>query len=258
MMMRLINIALYRVFFKALIIILLIPVSQTSYAETLKFGVFKIEPWGILIDGNISGINWQQAQIILSKTSFTAQPILSNYPRMIKQLAAGKTHCSIFTINPDSAENFNMVAFLYDLTVVAISRKGIEINSMNDLKNRKIIKTIGFANGTDKAFQEVFYDPSINSHVIPSPAQGPLLLAKKRIDAFIGIKRTMLYAVDKANAAPFISYPWYEIKKLPVWLQCSKKSNLTKVELEELKKAAIESRDNGELDEIIKKWIKVS
>lgn len=254
--MKLMNISL-KWLFKVLIITLLVSVNQTSYAEPLNFGIFKIEPWGMLTQEGVTGINWQQTQAILTKTSLTAQPVLSNYPRMIKQLKAGKTQCAIFTVSPGSAKQFNRIVFLYDLTVVAISRKGIEINEIKDLKNRNIIKTIGFANGTDKAFQEIFYDPDITRHVIPSPAQAPLLLARKRIDAFIGIKQTMLYAINKADAADFISYPWYEIKKLSVWLQCSKKAKLTTIELDELKKAAIESRDSGELDRIIKKWIKV-
>jgi len=65
----------------------------------------------------------------------------------------------------------------------------------------------------------------------------------------------MSYAVNKANAKSFITYPWYEIKKLAVWLQCSKKSSLTKIEINELRKKAVALRDSGRLDKIINKWI---
>jgi len=240
---------------KILVVILFVIISKVTYAQTLKFGVFEIEPWGQLSKGEITGINWEQGQAILNTTNLSAVPAISNYPRMIKQLTEGKTDCAIFTVSPAIADNFHQIAYLYDLTVVAISRKGIDINSTKDLKDENKIKTIGFANGTDIAFQELFYDPEISTHIIPSPAHAPLLLAKKRIDAFIGIKRTMSYAVNKANAKSFIAYPWYEIKRLAVWLQCSKKSSLTKIEINELRKKAVVLRDSGRLDKIINKWI---
>jgi len=238
-----------------ILVMILFVMNQTAHGEILKFGIFNIEPWGQLSKDEITGINWEQGQAIFNKAKLAAVPVISNYPRMIKQITEGKTDCSIFTVSPKLIENYHQLVYLYDLTVVAISRKGIEIKSLNDLKDEKKIKTLGFANGTDIAFQELFYDPDINTHIIPSPAHAPLLLAKKRIDAFIGIKRTMSYAVKKAKAADFISYPWYELKTLAVWLQCSKKTNLTKTQFNELIKSAVELRDSGKLDKIITKWI---
>jgi ABC-type amino acid transport substrate-binding protein len=225
--------------------------AQLAFSEQLKLGIFKFSPWGMSKNNKIDGIIWEYYQAILKEADLKAEITLIPYPRMIKQLVEGKLDCAIFTKN---FEPFQNIAYLFDLTAVAISRKGTVINDYDDFKDKSKIKSVGFANGTNRIFPKLFNDPEIPHHILPSLHQAPQMLARKRIDAVIGMKHTMLYEFKQQKLMDIFNTPWYEIKKIPVWLQCSKHIKINPATIARLKSAALKIKAQGLFEQINKKW----
>jgi len=222
--------------------------AQPLRAQQLRLGIFKFAPWGVSEGNKISGIIWEYYQAMLKDANLDANITLLPYPRMIKQLIDGKLDCAIFTKN---LEPFQDIAYLYDLTTVAISRKGTHITKYDDFKN----KSVGFANGTNRIYPKLFNDPEIPHHILPSLHQAPQMLARKRVDIVIGMKYTMLYEFRQQELMNITNIPWYEIKKVPVWLQCGNQIEVNSATITRLKAAALKLKANGLFEEIIKKWL---
>ncbi|MEM5530080.1 transporter substrate-binding domain-containing protein [Gammaproteobacteria bacterium AS21] len=225
---------------------------QLVFAEKLKLGIFKFSPWGMSENNEIRGIIWEYYQAILKEADLEADITLVPYPRMIKKLVDGTLDCAIFTKN---FEPFQNIVYLYDLTAVAMSRKGTVISSYDDFSDKNKIKSVGFANGTDRIFPRLFNDTEIAHHIFPSLLQAPQMLARKRVDVVIGMKYTMLYEFKRQQLLDIVQIPWYEIRKVPVWFQCSNHIKISPATIERFKVAALKIKADGVFEEIAKKWL---
>jgi len=225
---------------------------QLVFAEKLKLGIFKFAPWGMSENNEIHGIIWDYYQVILKEADLEAQITLIPYPRMIKQLKDGTLDCAIFTKN---LEPFQNIAYLFDLTAVAVSRKGTVITNYDDFRDKSKINSVGFANGTDRIFPRLFNDAQIPHHILPSLHQAPQILARKRADVVIGMKHTMLYEFKRQQLLNIIQTPMYEIRKIPVWLQCSNQITISPAIIERFKAAALKIKARGLFEKISAHWL---
>ena len=84
------------------------------------------------------------------------------------------------------------------------------------------------------------------------------MIVRERIDAFVGITKTMQYEIHRGKLADKLNFPGYPVTQLPVWLQCSKKSAISDNDLLILKTSAEKLKLDGTLDAIIGQWIPAS
>jgi ABC-type amino acid transport substrate-binding protein len=252
-----------RVSFKPLLLKLLCWVLFSTYASAsptsnIRFGIIGFAPWGMKENHKVTGVFWDQAKAILNEVQLQGSPAYAAYPRIIKQLKEGHVDCSIFTKNILNDKYYHFVSYLYDLNVTVISRKGLIINSYDDFFDDENIKVVGFPNGGENFFPTLFADPFVKKQILPSQEQGPAMIQRGRIDAFIGIEKTLIYEVDKQGLKGSISFTGYNVSALPVWLQCSKKSSLTQQDLDTLKHAVEKLKSQNAFQKIIQLWLPLS
>jgi polar amino acid transport system substrate-binding protein len=233
------------------------PSSGSTFAPHILFGIIGFEPWGIKKDNKITGIFWDQSQAIINEIGYTGEPSYAPYSRIIKQLREGSIDCAIFTKNDSESKYYHFVSYLFDLDATVISRKGISIDSYDDFLNNEKIKTVGFPNGGETFFPTLYNNPTVKKQIVPTQKQGPAMIKRGRIDAFVGIKSTLIYEVDKQGLKEDINFTGYTVKTLPVWLQCSKKSLLTQEELMTLAKAVEKLKSNNSFLKIVSHWLSI-
>jgi polar amino acid transport system substrate-binding protein len=229
----------------------------TSLPPHIVFGIIGFAPWGIQKDNLTTGIFWDQSLKILKETGFTGEPSYATYPRMIKQLREGSIDCAIFTKNSSESEYFHFVSYMFDLNVTVISRTGISINKYEDFLSNKKIKIVGFPNGGSNYFPKLYNNPNVKKHIVPTQKQGPAMIKRGRIDAFIGIEKTLIYEVNKQGLIDNINFTEFNVNTLPVWLQCSKKSYITQKDLDSLKIAVENLKSRNAFQQIIKHWLPI-
>ncbi|NRA19740.1 MAG: transporter substrate-binding domain-containing protein [Oceanospirillaceae bacterium] len=237
-----------------LLLLLLISPAISLQAKEIKIGIFDFAPWGMQVADRVTGIVWQQALAIFKQTEFTPVAHFSSYSRMFKQLEAGQIDCSLMIKSMQNSDSLNVISYLYDLKASVISRKGIKINNFADFYNPQL-KVIGFARGTNFLFPKLFNDPKVKLHIVPSQHQGPLMIARGRIDAFVGMTETLLYELRQENLLDQMNFPGYPVSQFPVWLQCSKRSLLSAMDLAAIKQAADKVRAKDTFTTIIEQWI---
>lgn len=237
------------------IIFLVVLMPLAAHARPVNIGIFNFAPWGIQENNQLTGIVWEQAKALFKNTTLEPIANFSSYSRMILQLKSAQLDCAIFIRNPEDDNSLNFISHLHDLKVSVISRKGLEINDYSDFYNQHKSMVIGFARGAQFFFSKLYHDLQVQTHLVPAQHQGPLMITRGRIDAFVGVSKTMLYEIRQENLLDQIIYPGYPVAKFQVWLQCSKTFSISKANLQALKTSARTLRLEGTFDAIIDKWI---
>ncbi len=196
----------------------------TGYAETIRFGVFSAPPWGMETEGGINGITVDQIKAIVDHAGFDMQISFSPYPRMIKQLNEGVIDCAIATINPSTDESVVYLSALYNLDIAVISRRDNRLKSDEELLSLTENPVVGFANGTGHFHPKLYQNRNAVKQLLVGHHQGPIMLSKSRIDAFVGIEKLLLYEIRRSGLLDQIYFPGYQVSKVTMWLQCSNKS----------------------------------
>ena len=214
--------------FAALSIVTGITVASNTLPveRTLTIGIIGISKWGEANNNPITGIMREQSHAIFRMANIQTRHSYALYPRLVRQLKQGFIDCAILTKPPGEIQHNLMISHLYDVEIIALGRKGTVINHYDDFRNPEIITRVGFPNGGKYLFTKLFSDTKVKKQIVPSQQQGPLMLAKGRIDAFIGMKYSLLYGINRDKLLGKTNYPGYPIQRLEVWLQCSKKSAL--------------------------------
>lgn len=239
-----------------LILVLSTTVTQASPVDSpLTVGIIGISKWGAANDNPITGIMREQSHVIFRMANINATHSYALYPRLLRQLERGFIDCAILTKNPGKSQNYLMISHLYDVDIIALSRKGTAINRYVDFQDPNIIKRVGFPNGGRYLFPKLYSDTSVKKQIIPSQQQGPLMLVKGRIDTFIGMKYSLLYGINRDKLLGKTNYPGYPIQRLEVWLQCSKKSAMALRYQARLKTAVNTVKSLKVFQTIINKWM---
>jgi len=249
------------VFTIVIIVFCIVANTQTTLADSvyskkpMKVGIIGVAKWGKINDNPITGIMREQSNAIFRMANIYAIHSYARYPRLVKQLERGSIDCAILTKPAKTQEKHLMISHLYDVEIIALGRKGSAINTYQDFHNKKQIKTVGFPNGGKYLFPELYLDLKVKKQIIPSQQQGPLMLAKGRIDSFVGMKYSLLYGIHRDKLLNKTNYPGYRVQQLEVWLQCSKKSKLAAKNIERLKLAVQRVESMRAFSTIIDKWM---
>lgn len=230
-------------------------VSLPLQAQTITFGIPAFAPWSMVVNGEVVGINVDQSKLVADHAGLDLVIAYSPYKRMRKQLLQGEIDCVISTKNPKLKDKTIAIQELYQLDVTVISRKNEGVNSYEELiaKNQGI--TIGFAHGTAHFHADLYNDSTVNKLIIQKQSQGPSMILRNRIDAFVGIEKTMLYELRKQGLLDKVSFPGYKVNTLPVLLYCSKQSDVANKYREALYDASTELLRKDEFKKIIDHWI---
>lgn len=237
----------YACFFAAL--------SSLAKSAPLKVGIIGDAKWGLNNENPVTGIMREQSNTILKMANLNATHSYAPYPRLLKQLKYGEIDCAILAIDSRNTSANILISYLYDIKAVVITRKDLKYRSYGDFYNKRKIKVVGFPNGGSYLYPKLFNDPRVEKRIIPSHKQAPLMLARKRIDAFIGMQYAIRYEVHRNKLNSVLSVPGRVVDSLPIWLQCSKKSMVSKALQQRLKKAVITVKSLNSLQNIIDKWM---
>lgn len=229
--------------------------ASTAQAESVTFGVFLAPPWGMEHEGEVRGITVDHIKVITSAAGLDVKLSVAPYLRMIKQLEYGEIDCIIADTHPDSSEAVAYLSSLYSLNVSVVSRKDKKFKTDQQLMSTPAKSVVGFANGTGHYHSVLFNSKQVDLQLVRGHAQAPLMLSRKRVDAFVGIERLLLYELRQSNALNQMYFPGYKVNQLQMWLQCSKNSRNFTQYAPKLIAAAELLKKNKVITDIVDQWI---
>ena len=230
--------------------------NSANADHALKIGVIGTSTWGGAKNNPITGIILEQSKGILRMANINATYSYGLYPRILKQMERGFIDCAILPKAPADQKIHLMISHLYDVDIIALSRKGTVIKEYHDFLHSVMTNNrVGFPNGGQYLFPKLFKDPRVKKQIIPSQQQGPLMLVRGRIDTFIGMKYSLLYGINRDKLLGKTNYPGYPIQRLEVWLQCSNKSQLAIDYQERLQGAVRTVKSLKAFQTITDKWM---
>lgn len=226
-----------------------------SSAQTLTFGVFSAPPWGQHTATGVTGITVDHIEAILERAGYDLAISFTPYPRMMKELHKGEIDCVIATKNPRSEGKVNYLSALYTLDVSVVSHKDQAYISDEALFTKASPAVVGFANGTGHFYSPLYHSEQLDVQLLAGHSQAPGMLAKRRIDAFVGIERLLLFELRKAGVVGEMYFPGYRVNKLDMWLQCSRHAAHIAEYGPKLRKAAQTLKEEKRFSEILNTWI---
>lgn len=236
-------------------LLFLLTFSPLLSADSISFGVFHAPPWGMEKNGSVQGITIDHIRAITDSAGLEAEFSVVPYPRMIKQLEQGNIDCAIATRHTSSSKNVIYLASLYELDVSVISRKEDKYTSDQHLSSAKKNPVVGFANGTEHFHPKLFNSNKTSLQLVKGHAQAPIMLTRKRVDAFVGVERLLLHELRQSNLLDDVYFPGYRVNKLQMWLQCSEHSESAQKLSARLLSAIKTLKDNGTIIDIVDQWI---
>ncbi|ASP31907.1 hypothetical protein CHH27_00545 [Labrenzia sp. VG12] len=213
------------------------------------------EPYSYLDkNGNIDGYHYTIANLILEEAGFSHKATTAPIKRMVVELTSGTADCSIAAHSPFAQENFMHVADIgYELRVGIIPRKGIDLESYEDLKGLKIGVPAGMSIGDP--FDS---DETLDKVQTPDYEKSARMLEVGRIDAIMGAIESVRYsAFMKANIAHEIFGKPLVTTQYPFVLICSKTLPEDGYVLA-LKEATQRLKARGDIDAVIRDFFSFS
>jgi ABC-type amino acid transport substrate-binding protein len=242
------------------LILLIGAFSVTSFSlhgrESLTFGVFQFEPWGFNNQGSVIGVVPDQMRVLSAYSDVKFEMVYMPYKRLIADMVSGKVDCSIYARYDTNQEHIRFINKMYDLNVVVVFRKGFGVKSIQSLEKSVIIKSIGWFAGAENFLPKKLIDQSIYRVATKSQKQGLELLAKGRIDAFIGVESTLNYLQRAYFSQLNLDPNKVNLAKLPIWLQCSKHSNITEKTFDKLQAGVKTINRYNAMQITLDKWFK--
>ncbi len=233
------------------LIVLLYISSHNVSAEqhdVLQVRTIAVAPYGLDTNGELSGIYYDLANSLLTKTGIESEHHIFPYGRIMHELKLGTTDLTIMFKYKELADYVDYIYPLPTLKNVVIGRKGSDFQSVTQLEKL----SIAYLRGA-KFSDYIDNNPEIIKQTVSDFRQGLLMLQKGRVDAIIGpmapiISAAKLLDIDR----DFFGKPLIVSERTP-WLQLSKKS-LHKVSAKQLKNIFSQMMAQGELKEIQQKY----
>ncbi len=223
-------------------------------SECMNMHVIDNAPMGYIdANGQPTGVHWEYLAAIENKSGICINKKLLPYSRLWASLAAGTHDGGIIFRSPDRDYLIEAVALIRTLQTVVIPRKGITINSYEDLTGLIIGKTRG-----TQLSDRFDADDTLKKYRLNHYQQAAKMIRAGRLDAVAGSDAVLHYQLAKYGAIQYVDLQGsFNLGYREQWLQLSKKSkHLDKVEA--LKKAITALRTEGVLNAIIDKYYGLS
>jgi len=204
---------------------------------TIEIRTLGFPPYGIDNQGELSGIYYDLANLIVSNAGYTPNNKIIPYARIVKSLRFGGADFTIMYRNPALAGYVDYVAPLPPKKTVVVGLQNQTFKKVEDLSGKKIAYIRG-AKFTD----QIEKDKSITKHLVASYLQGIRMLSLGRLDALMGPLHPINTAVTEFNKTNNETIQLSEPLTVEVrspWIQVSKK-RATYIDLEKLKNSFVE------------------
>lgn len=211
----------------ALLCLLIFLTFSTSAKTKLVVAVSSFEPWTIINESGISGIDMELIEQLASYQNLEVSHLRCPWIRCLKLLEEGKADIvsSVFK----SKEREQYLSYFKSPYVHGNNRifylnknTNITINSIEDLSSLRV----GLRRGI-KYFPEFDQQTQMNRELVNDNNQLIQMLLKNRIDTFIGQEDVVDYFLLKRNLTQYIkkaNYKYFQVDE--GYLAFSKKSKL--------------------------------
>lgn len=229
---------------------------STGMAEdTLDIHIIASEPLGYVdSNGYNTGYHWDYAKALETISGLNFRQTLMPYSRIWHSLENGAHDGGIVFRSANRDAYVEYVAPLITIKNVVIARKGIELNTYEDLYRLKTIGTM--PNRLDPRFDsdEKLKDIKTILHDYTTMVK---MIREKRLDAIAGNGLALNYLLKKYEGLEDVQIPGIVLGERESWFQLSKKSqHLDKMPV--LSQAIRTFMESGEYDRIMEKYFGTS
>ena len=205
---------------KRILLILLIPICSHA-SDTLTIGLFNIVPYAFREGDSVIGITAYIVVEIERESNMPIRTILLPYKRMLQYLELGKIDCAIFFLSDYSATISHSLLPLYDLETIVVGKKGLIINSYEDLFDLRLATNSGVNYNAgikeDKQLKNIDFVKDYTNAIH--------MLNIGRIDAIVAPKKILQFQMEKLGLTMSEYGKPYTLTVNTAWIQFSKKSD---------------------------------
>lgn len=210
-----------------------------------------IPPYGIEEQGQLSGVYYELANLIVANAGYNARNKIAPYARIVKSLKYGSTDLTIMFRYPELEGYVEYIAPLPSKPLVVIGLEGKSFKNIESLSGKKILYLRGA-----KFNPQIDNDTTITKYLVSDFILGIKMLVAGRADAIIGplqsIERAALEYEKRENDKIIFGEPLVFETRTP-WIQISRKSRAY-LDAEKLKESFLQLQKSDTFNRLTKKY----
>lgn len=215
----------------------------------LRAAVIQVEPYGVIdAQGRHSGAYADVFEMLGKEIGRDIDVLVAPYARSLVLLQTGKVDMMIAMPSSAIAEVALPAGGVWELEAIAIGRADTQLHQLSDLRGRTVARIRGTNYGPD--FMD---DKSIHHYEMTSHVQGLKMLFEKRIDAVVGGRPGIFYAMRKLGIRREQLGSSFAVQVREVQLHLSKRLADPQVAAE-LRRGMAALRASGRIDAVIVKY----
>ena len=229
--------------------------SDISQAQDQKrqfhFGALELPPYVIYSGGDIQGMFMDIFHAFANQSDRVESIVPYPTGRLMKFLKQGKVDCTIFIRTPFTENLANPIVYLgVDFNTSVIAKKNTLLSQYDDLKHLRL----GVSRGTNFG-HKIDTDSTIQKTVTQDYRKLAEMLVKDRVDAILGIDKSLLYNLKEIGLPAHEIGPSLILQSNELWLFCSRQVKLTEQDIHYIRHIFDDMRDSGEIDTIMKNYL---
>lgn len=230
----------------SLLLWLIYPLTSSATeldVTTLQFITIDVAPWAEKDPQRQvkQGAFFDIIDELETRTGYRIQASVTPFARVDREMESGQHDCTILVPRPHALVVPGELVFNHSLG--AIARKGIPLDSYEDLRNLRISMLRG--GSLTERFDN---DASLTKVMDTDYIIGLRKMARGRTDAIVGAISTLQYMAEIEGILDHLGEPLV-MHEMALYLQCSKKSRHLEA-MPALNEALVDMRQDGTLDAI--------
>ena len=167
------------------------PTSTSTPALRLKAVTIGVAPYGMRgADGGASGLLVEVIAALAARSGIAIDNVVVPYPRAMAMMASGEADLLMSIANSRLVSVARPVALVFEGEVVAVGRAGSRYARLADLRGKVVAHIRGVE--YNAAFEA---DRQIRKYETSSIEQSLKMLLEHRVDAAVGSRESLLYAM---------------------------------------------------------------
>ena len=165
-------------------------------ATALRFGLHYSAPWSFLNDaGELDGIEYQIVSRIFKQAGINVEYELHGYSRLLKQFSDKKLDCASPVAVDVQGAHYTEPYLPFEDVAISLQRAQLSINSINDLRGKRIVAYQQAQNVLGEHFREAV---AASNYIELAERELQLeLLFSNRVDVVVGERRISQYLAAK-------------------------------------------------------------
>lgn len=171
-----------KVLIQVLLILIIILKFDNAYCkDELVISTLQLYPWSYIEKGKTTGAFYEPMELIRKKYSGKMQHLIIPLNRALKGMTENNSYdLALFTPGPHSKKLIDLGVVLDGVMLIALPRKGIKINSIEDFKDLKIGTPRGIS-----AYTPVIDSSKYNVQFSNDNTYGLKMLKNQRTDVYV-------------------------------------------------------------------------